>query len=124
MGVDPAEIAAAEQELYRAMIARDFATLDALLADDVVYIHSTAVAEDKAGYLAGVRDGLYEYGSIESSGVAMRSCGDVAIQTGTVRMSVGARGEAMRPIALLFTLVWKRQQPGWRLWQRHATRMG
>ena len=117
------DIAAAEQALYRAMIAQDFAALDALLADDVVYIHSTAVAEDKQGYLAGVRDGLYDYGTIESSDVSVRTCGDVAIQTGTVVMSVAARGATKAPITLLFTLVWKREQQGWRLWQRHATRV-
>ena len=55
-----AGIAAAEQALYRAMIAQDFAALDAILADDAVYIHSTAVAESKQGYLDGVRDGLYQ----------------------------------------------------------------
>ena len=43
------EIAAAEQALYRAMIEQDFAALDAILSDDVVYIHSTAVAETKDG---------------------------------------------------------------------------
>jgi ketosteroid isomerase-like protein len=117
------DVAAAEQALYRAMIAQDFAALDALLADDVLYIHSTAVAEDKEGYLAGVRNGLYDYGAIESKQVTVRTCGDVAIQTGTVVMSVAARGAVKAPISLLFTLVWKREQHGWRLWQRQATRM-
>jgi ketosteroid isomerase-like protein len=116
-------VAAAEQALYRAMIAQDFAALDALLAEDVVYIHSTAVAETKDGYLAGVRDGLYEYSAISSSDVTIRQHGEIAIQTGTVRMEVGARGTLPAPITLLFTLVWKRKQQGWRLWQRHATRM-
>ena len=116
-------IAVAEQALYRAMIAQDFAALDALLADDVVYIHSTAVAEDKAGYLAGVRDGLYDYGAIESSQVTVLASGDVAIQTGIVVMSVAARGAVKAPITLLFTLVWKHEQQGWRLWQRQATRV-
>jgi ketosteroid isomerase-like protein len=120
---DRADIAAAERALYRAMIAQDLAALDAILADDAVYIHSTAVAESKQGYLDGVRDGLYEYGSINSDAVSVRYCGDVAIQTGTVRMSVGARGAAKTPIALLFTLVWKREAQGWRLWQRQATRL-
>ena len=32
------------------MIAQDFAALDAILADDVLFMHATAVAEDKAGY--------------------------------------------------------------------------
>ena len=88
-----------------------------------VYIHSTAVAESKQGYLDGVRDGLYEYGAIDSDEVSVRYCGDVAIQTGTVRMTVSARGQPKTPIALLFTLVWKREARGWRLWQRQATRL-
>jgi ketosteroid isomerase-like protein len=117
------DVAIAEQALYRAMIAQDFAALGALLADDVVYIHSTAVAETKDGYLAGVRGGLYEYEAIESSDVSLRRFGDVAIQTGTVRMTVGARDQPRASIALLFTLVWKREQQGWRLWQRQATRV-
>jgi ketosteroid isomerase-like protein len=121
--VSAVDIGAAEQALYHAMIAQDFAALDAILADDVMYIHSTPVAEDKAGYLAGVRDGLYEYESIQSSGVTLRSCGEVVVQTGQVVMSVSARNAAKAPIRLLFTLVWKREPSGWRLWQRHATRV-
>ncbi len=89
------------------MIAQDFAALDALLSEDVVYIHSTAVAEDKQAYLAGVRNGLYDYGAIESHDVTVRYSGDVATQTGTVVMSVAARGAPKTPITLLFTLVWK-----------------
>ncbi|HTI84081.1 MAG TPA: nuclear transport factor 2 family protein [Acetobacteraceae bacterium] len=117
------DLVAAEQALYCAMIAQDFAALHALLADDLVYIHSTAVAEDKRGYLEGVRNGLYDYGAIESRDVTIRICGDVAIQTGIVAMSVAARGEAKAETTLLFTLVWLREQQGWRLWQRQATRV-
>jgi ketosteroid isomerase-like protein len=117
------EIEAAEQMLYRAMIAQDFAALDAVLADDLVYIHSTAVAETKDAYLGGVRNGLYEYASIESRDMTVRVHGDVAVQTGTSLMSVAARDRPKAPINLLVTLVWKREPRGWRLWQRHATRM-
>jgi len=117
------EIAGAERALYRAMIAQDFAALDALLAEDVVYIHSTAVEETKQGYLDGVRQGLYDYSAIDSRDVSVRRCGEVAIQTGTVTMVVGARDAPKAPISLLFTLVWKREPLGWRLWQRQATRL-
>lgn len=116
------EIAAAERALYRAMITRDFAALDTILADDLVYIHSTAVAETKEAYLAAIGDGLYEYGAIESSAVTVRFHDGVAIQTGTVVMVVGARGQPKAPVSLLFTLAWKCGPQGWRLWQRHATR--
>ena len=70
-----ADIAAAGRTLYRAMIAQDLGVLKILLADDVIYIHSTAVAETKDGYLAGIRNGIYEYGSIDSSDVTIRLCG-------------------------------------------------
>ncbi len=120
---DVADITAAERTLYRAMIAQDCEVLKTLLADDVVYIHSTAVAETKDGYLAGIRNGLYDYGSIDGNDVTIRRYGDVAVQTGTVTMSVGARNAPKAPITLLFTLVWKRDQQRWRLWQRHATRI-
>jgi ketosteroid isomerase-like protein len=117
------EIAAAERRLYDAMIAQDFGALDAILTDDVMYVHSTAVAETKAGYLAGVRDGLYEYSSIESDDAAVAFAGGVAVQTGTSKMLVGVRGHPKASINLLVTLVWKREPLGWRLWRRHATRM-
>lgn len=67
-------------------------------------IHSTAVAETKDGYLVGVRNGLYDYGSIESDAVTVRFCGEVAVQTGKVRMVVGQRDQPKAPIGLLFTL--------------------
>ena len=117
------EIVVAEKALYRAMIAQDFSALDELLADDVMYIHSTAVAETKQGYFEGVRQGLYEYAAIESRDVSVRRCGDMAVQTGTVTMTVGARDMPKAPITLLFTLGWKREQQRWRLWQRQATRV-
>ena len=85
------------------------------------FIYSTAVAMTKDGYLVSVRNGLYDYGSIESDAVTVRFCGEVAVQTGKVRMVVGQRDQPKAPIGLLFTLVWKREAAGWRLWQRHAT---
>ena len=120
-GVD-AEIAAAELALYRAMIAQDFAALRALLADDLVYIHSTAVSESKEAYLAGVAAGLYDYGAIETKHAKNWMHGDVVIRTGLVNMVVGERGKPKDAINLLFTLVWRRESSAWRLVLRQATR--
>lgn len=117
------DVAAAEQAMYRAQVAQDFAALDRLLADDVIYIHSTAVAESKDEYFTAIRNGLYDYAQIDSSNVALRHCGDVSIQTGTMVMVVGERGKPKAPTRLLFTHVWKREPQGWRLWQRQATRV-
>ena len=60
-----------------------------------------AVAETKADYLAGMRDGLYEYASIESDMVNVAFHGEVAVQTGNSRMSVFCRRQPKRRSILL-----------------------
>ena len=45
-----------EERRYRAMCEADAATLEKLLADTLVYTHSTGAADGKAAYIAGVRD--------------------------------------------------------------------
>ena len=120
---DIAAVRAAEQALYRAMVARDFAALERLLAPDVVYVHSTAVAEDRVAYLAGVADGLYEYASVTSHDAQVRIHGDGAFTHGICAMRVGAKGEPPVRIHLLFLLAWVRDGGAWRLVHRHATRV-
>jgi len=113
----------AERLLYAAMICKDYAALEQILSAGLVYVHSTAVAESKAEYLAGIAKGLYEYERIESHGVGTRVHGDVAIMSGTVVMSVGASGQPKAPVHLLFVLVWVKRADAWQLEYRQATRL-
>jgi len=112
-----------ERALYRAQIAGDVEALTPMLDDGLVYIHSTGVGETKQEYLAGVADGLYEYGSIESRDTRLQVFADVAILNGLVDMTVSAHGAAKRLIHLVFCLVWIRQDDTWRLDFRQATRI-
>ena len=117
------EIRAAERRLYVAMVAKDFAALGEILAPDLIYVHSTAVAESRAEYLAGVANGLYEYESISSRDTRLRADGDTAIVDGVVDMCVGAAGRPKEMTHLLFVLVWVRSGGAWRLYFRQATRI-
>jgi Domain of unknown function (DUF4440) len=116
-------ILAVEQALYRAMIANDHAALDRILSPRLVYVHSTAVAESKEAYLAGVAKGLYEYESIDTRDPRVRVHGAVALTDGICDMRVGMRGKPKDLIHLLFVLVWVRDGAEWRLEHRHATRI-
>ncbi len=116
------EIRAAEAALYRAMIAKDIAALDQILADDVCYIHSPGFAEDKSEYLAGVKKGLYDYEAITSRNVTIKQVGDIAIMHGIAEMKVSETGKPRDLLHLLFTLVWIRDG-AWRLFLRQATRV-
>jgi len=117
------EIADAERALYRAMISKDLAALDRLLAADLVYAHSPGFAESRAEYLRGVRDNVYDYKSIASHDVYIRAQGDLAVENGIVDMSVATASGPIEHIHLFFVLVWVRQQGSWQLVLRQATRI-
>ena len=119
---DDIEIRAAEAALYRAMIAKDIAALDTILADEVHYIHSPGFAENKAEYLAGVKKGRYDYAAITSRNVTVKLLGDAALMHGLVEMKVSETGKPRELLHLLFTLVWVRDR-AWRLILRQATRV-
>ena len=118
-----AEVRRAERALYDAMEARDVAALAPMLAPDLVYVHSTAVAESKDEYLAGVARGLYEYESVDSRDVRVRGDDAIVLQHGVCDMRVGATGKPAELIHLLFVLARRRTGAGWQLLHRHATRM-
>jgi ketosteroid isomerase-like protein len=117
------EILDAERLLYQAMIKKDFAALERILSPDLVYVHSTAVAESRQEYLAGVAKGLYEYESIVTRDAQVRVHGYLALITGICDMRVAEAGRPKDLIHLLFVLVWVRDGVAWRLEHRHATRM-
>jgi ketosteroid isomerase-like protein len=117
------QILDAERSLYRAMIAKDYAAFERLLSPDLVYVHSTAVAESRAEYVAGVAKGLYDYESISTRDAKARVHGDVALIDGICEMKVGVEGRPKDLIHLLFVLVWVRHEGAWQLEHRHATRM-
>lgn len=114
-------VVTAERLLYDAMIARDLDDLGDILSDDLVYVHSTAVAEGKALYLARVAESHYDYKSIESRDVTIRIREDLAVMNGTVDMAVATAGGPTLMMHLLFVLVWTKQHGGWKLSLRQAT---
>ena len=117
------EILEAERALYRAQIAGHVDDLRPMLGANLVYIHSTGVAESREAYLDGVAGRLYEYGKISSRDTRVQVFDDVVIMNGVVDMTVSAHGAAKTLIHLLFCLVWIREDRGWKLDFRQATRI-
>src|SRR5438093_13149688 len=94
-----------------------------MLGANLVYIHSTGIAETRGQYLDGVANRLYEYGEIASRDTRVQVFDDVAIMNGVVAMTVSAHGAPKVLIHLLFCLVWIREEGAWRLDFRQATRI-
>jgi len=108
--------------LYDAMLAHDVAALDRLLAEDAVYVHSPGFAEDKAAFLQGVLDGLYEYEVVRPVSERIMRAEGMAVVYSLLGFQGGPRGQEHPPMQLITTLVWMRRGGDWRLVLRQATR--
>jgi len=101
----------AEDARYEAQIDDDFEALDALLAKDLVYIHSSTVQDTKVSFMESLRSGKVIYHSMERSNTKVRIFGNVAIITGKADFEVTARGRD-KTLNLLFHSVWVKRDAG------------
>src|SRR5262245_24156655 len=112
-------VLAAEQAFVDAMIKRDKAALERLLADDLVYVHSSSKSETKAEVIQAVTSGSALYESIEFKETNVRQYGDVVITTHKAEIKTKQTGMSN----LYVTHVWVKQKGGWQFASRHAARL-
>lgn len=112
------DILALENRRYGAMIAGDTQALEGLLHDALVYTHSSALVDDKRGYLEGIRSGKFRYKKIERAEEKVRVYGDTALVTGRAAIDVDVDG-APKSLKLRYLNVWVMHGGTWRLaaWQ-------
>jgi hypothetical protein len=100
----------AEDARYKAQTTNDFAAMERLFAQDLVYIHSTAATDHKSSNIEAMRSGTATYRAIRRSDVKVRTYGCLAIITGKAEVEVTVKGEN-RSIQLRFHSIWvKRAQ--------------
>ena len=112
-------VLAAEQAYVDAMIKRDKAALEKLLADDLVYIHSSSKNETKAEVIQAVTSGSATYESIDFRDTTVRQYGDVVITNHKATIKTKQTGVAN----LLVTHVWAKNKGGWQFVSRQASRL-
>lgn len=71
-----------DKKRMQAMAAKEIATLDALLADDLIYTHSTARLDTKQSLIANMKSGATVYSAVEPSEVRSQDLGDAVVLTG------------------------------------------
>ena len=112
--MDVIDIARLEDERYATMVAKDVDALARLLHDDLVYMHSSGVADTKASYIAGIRDGVWDYRKIERGDQTVRMHAGVALVFNRLMIDIAVRGVAKllnnRALA-----VWVRDGSSWQL---------
>ncbi|MBM3336719.1 MAG: nuclear transport factor 2 family protein [Betaproteobacteria bacterium] len=103
--VTEAQVQAAEDARYAAQITLDYSALENLLADDLMYIHSSAVVNNKQSYMASMRDGSVRYLAMKRSDVQVRTFGCVAVMTGVGQFDVQLKDKLLN-VELRFHSLW------------------
>ena len=107
---------------FVATTKNDFDTLASLLADDLVYVHSSSNVDGKTAYVDNLRSGKTKYESIEPADVKVRVYGDTAIVNGTAKLSVTTDGKT-NSFSLRYTDVWVMRDNKWQMVTWQSTRL-
>jgi hypothetical protein len=119
--VTAAEALAAEDARYAAQMGDDFGALQKLLAEDLVYIHSSAVVDNKASYIESMKSGTVKYRVMRRSDVTVRTFGCVAILSGLGNFDVTVKGQDMA-VEIRFHSIWAKRARGLEFVSWEATR--
>lgn len=104
----------AEEQFGEAVTKQDYAALEKILADDMIYTHSNGVVDDKAKFIASLKDGTRKYASIQIHEMTVRPFGNTAAVAAKVTMVITARGETA-PREMRYLRFWAKQRGQWQL---------
>src|SRR2546427_4514484 len=90
------EALGADDRRFEAMRKGDWAALDAALADDLTYVHSTARLESKKEHMDNLRAGKPHYRGIAPRERRARVHGNIGVINGVSDMPVGNAGKEQR----------------------------
>jgi ketosteroid isomerase-like protein len=116
------EIAAAVEQLRKAMVDGDKAVLEKLTSDKLNYVHSSGLVDDKKQFVDKLTGGGSDFVSIDLKDQVIIVSGKVAI----VRHNLsGKTNDGGRPgdVNLRIMLTWQKQGSQWILLARQATRI-
>jgi ketosteroid isomerase-like protein len=105
-----------------AMAQKDLAALNTLIADDLVYTHSTARLDTKASLIGNMESGGTVYTSVVPSDVKAQDLGDTVVLTGSCRISVMSNGRP-NSFGVRFTDVWANKGGRWQMVTWQSTRL-
>jgi len=120
--ITEAEALQAEQARYAAQISNDFAAMERLFGDDLVYIHSSTTVDTKASFIESMRSGAVRYRKMTRGDVKVRVYGSAAIITGSCTFEPTVRGQDLH-LDLLFHAVWSKRATGVQFVSWQATRL-
>lgn len=104
------------------MTENNLEALAPMLAEDLVYIHTTGARENKQQFLARLQSGTLQYRSIEREDSAVEMQDDTATITGRAKMGVVSNGTSAN-FEIRYTAVYRLNNGRWQLTRWQSTRI-
>src|ERR1700710_471725 len=107
-----------DRQRMTAMAEKDIAALNKLLAEDLIYTHSSARLDTKKSLIGAMESGATLYTSVEPSEVVAQDLGDAVVLTGIAAISVNSGGNP-NSFRVRFTDVYANKGGQWQMvtWQ-------
>src|ERR1700709_919764 len=103
-----------DRKRMAAMAEKDVATLKTLLADDLIYTHSSARLDTKQSLIGAMQSGSTVYTSVEPSEVVAQDLGDTVVLPGVAAISVNSGGKP-NSFRVRFTDVYANKAGQWQM---------
>ena len=116
-----ADVLSADERRFDAMRRGDWTALDAALADDLTYVHSTARLESKAEHVQNLRAGKPHYRGIAPRDRRARVHGNIGVVNGVSEMHVENAGKEQR-FTVRYLAVYAKAGGEWRMIAWQSTR--
>jgi hypothetical protein len=111
-----------DRKRMQAMADTDIATLNTLLADDLIYTHSSARLDTKQSLIGNMQSGATVYNAVEASDVKAQDLGNAVVLTGVARIRVTSGGNP-NAFAVRFTDVYANKSGKWQMVTWQSTRL-
>ena len=107
-----------DRKRMAASVAKDYDTLNQLIADDLIYTHSSARMDTKQSLIGNMQAGSTVYTAMTPSEVVAQDLGDAVVLTGVCAISVMSGGKP-NSFKVRFIDVYAKRPAGWQMvtWQ-------
>jgi ketosteroid isomerase-like protein len=119
---DKAFVLALDKQWSDAIVKSDTATLEKLLADDLVYAHATGIIDTKKSYIAKIKERRQVYKSFEQRNPVVNIYKDSAVTFSHVRVTGTNQAGAFDDKIMLIHF-WVKQNNAWRLAGHQTTKV-
>ena len=116
------EVEALERQRFEALVKKDYAFLEKVFADDLLYVHSSGKSDSKVTYINSIKEGKSLYDKIDVEEITVRPYNNqkTAVVNGVINIAQTPVGGKTNMLHLRYTVVYiKNKGKGWQLvtWQ-------